>query len=375
MEATQLRVLGMHRRSRCGYCEKSQKSRYFGMESAKLRCTDYEQMLNRGWRRSGCFLYLTDHSTSCCSYYPIRTHALAHEPRKTERRLLRRWHRMELLKDPTSDALDELACGSRLRIVLEPAAFSEAKFLVFERYQKSVHGDDATRSGFRNFLCDTPLVYEQIGNDELPRGLGSYHQCYYVDGRLVAVGVLDVLPSCISSVYLFYDPEYSALSLGTFSSLQEIALVRQLHRSTESIRFYYMGYYIPSCPKMTYKAQWRPAELLDLVTFSWIPIDSCLERIQKHPVFCTFDPHVASLNMVRDSMSDLLSWAPGLSPSILSEGERKKAMDLTFHVGSCRGAKVTGSMLSLVSNELQQAVLQAAASLGLELASRVILLV
>ncbi|KAI9474596.1 Arginyl-tRNA--protein transferase 1 [Coemansia sp. RSA 990] len=374
MGETQLRVLGMQRRSRCGYCQRSQQSRCFGMEAARLLCSDYEQMINRGWRRSGSFLYLTDHSTSCCSYYPIRTHALTHQPRKTERRLLRRWHRMELLKDPASDSPGKLTCGKRLRIVLEPAAFSEEKFLVFERYQKSVHDDDATRPGFRNFLCDSPLVYEQIGNRELPHGLGSYHQCYYVDGRLAAVGVIDILPSCISSVYLFYDPEYSALSLGTFSSLREIALVHQLHQTTESIRFYYMGYYIPSCPKMTYKGQWRPAELLDLVSLKWIPIDSCLERIRKHPVFCTFDPYVSSLNMVRDAISDKLDWMPVLSPSTLSENERKKAMDLTFHIGSPRSPEIAGSMLSLVSKELQQAVLQTAASLGLELASRAILL-
>ncbi|KAJ2851265.1 Arginyl-tRNA--protein transferase 1 [Coemansia brasiliensis] len=375
-ETTQLQVLGMQGRSKCGYCQTSGKSRCFGMRSYKLLCADYEQMINRGWRRSGSFLYLTDHSTSCCSYYPIRTHALSHQLRKTERRLLRRWHRLGLLKDfHTDDSLaSKLTCGNRLRIVLEPAAFSEEKFLVFERYQKSVHCDDATRHGFRNFLCDSPLVYERVANDELPRGLGSYHQCYYVDERLVAVGVIDILPSCVSSVYLFYDPEYSSLSLGTFSSLREIALVHQLNRSTRSIQFYYMGYYIPSCPKMTYKGQWRPAELLDLVTFRWIPIDSCLERIRSHPVFCTFDPHVDGLGVVRDSIDDRLDWIPALSPSILSEDERKKAMGLAYHIGSCRGPEITGTMLSLVSRDLQQAVLQTAVSLGLELASRVILI-
>ena len=32
--------------------------------------------------------------------------------------------------------------------------------------------------------------------------LGSYHQCYRLDGRLVAMGVLDLLPTSVSSVYL-----------------------------------------------------------------------------------------------------------------------------------------------------------------------------
>lgn len=51
-------------------------------------------------------------------------------------------------------------------------------------------------------------------------GLGSYHQQYWLDDRLIAVGVIDLLPSCVSSVYFFYDPEFRFLSLGTYGSLR-----------------------------------------------------------------------------------------------------------------------------------------------------------
>ncbi|KAJ2352065.1 Arginyl-tRNA--protein transferase 1, partial [Coemansia sp. RSA 2618] len=334
-EQTQLQILGMQRRSRCGYCRTPNGSGCFGARARHMRCSDYQALIDRGWRRSGSYLYLTDHSTSCCAYYTIRTHALSHTLHSSEKKLLRRWRRLELLGKPTSDgsldsrvllgeppsdeSLDSkvLAPGRRLTVKLEPAGFSEEKFLVFERYQRTVHGDlDASRGGFRNFLCNSPLVFEDTGSESacdrlLPRGLGSYHQCYYVDGRLAAVGVIDVLPTCVSSVYLFYDPDFSDLSLGTYSSLREIALVRELSRRVSpEIKYYYMGYFIPSCPKMTYKARWRPADLLDLVTFAWIPIDRCLERIGQHPAFCTFDPRVDDRNIVRDSREATLDWAP-----------------------------------------------------------------
>ncbi len=42
---------------------------------------------------------------------------------------------------------------------------------------------------------------------------GTFHRQYVVDGRIVAVGVLDVLPHCVSSVYLFYDPGRPAVWL------------------------------------------------------------------------------------------------------------------------------------------------------------------
>src|SRR5688572_5589475 len=54
-----------------------------------------------------------------------------------------------------------------------------------------------------------------------PRGWGSFHQQYWLDGsKLIAVGVVDVLPNCLSSVYLYYDPDFSFLSLGTYAALR-----------------------------------------------------------------------------------------------------------------------------------------------------------
>ncbi len=53
---------------------------------------------------------------------------------------------------------------------------------------------------------------------ELP-SLG--HQQYWLHGeRLIAVGLIEVLSGCISSVYLFYDPEFAFLNLGTHVALR-----------------------------------------------------------------------------------------------------------------------------------------------------------
>lgn len=56
------------------------------------------------------------------------------------------------------------------------------------------------------------------------------------------MGVLDLLPSCVSSVYLFYDPKFEHWELGKISALNEIALARRLHRDAHpSVQWYYMG--------------------------------------------------------------------------------------------------------------------------------------
>ena len=37
------------------------------------------------------------------------------------------------------------------------------------------------------------------------------------------------------------------------------------------LRYYYMGFYIHTCPKMRYKADYSPSDLLCPVRHSWVP--------------------------------------------------------------------------------------------------------
>lgn len=66
-----------------------------------------------------------------------------------------------------------------------------------------------------------------------------------IDGKLVGVGVLDILPSGVSSVYFFYDTDYEFLKLGTVSALKEIELIQMY--MNDVFKYYYMGFYVDSC--------------------------------------------------------------------------------------------------------------------------------
>jgi arginine-tRNA-protein transferase len=61
----------------------------------------------------------------------------------------------------------------------------------------------------------------------------------------------------MSTVYFFFDLEESRRSLGTFSALIEIETARRL-----DLPYYYLGYWVPGCRKMEYKAALGPHELL-----------------------------------------------------------------------------------------------------------------
>lgn len=73
--------------------------------------------------------------------------------------------------------------------------------------------------------------------------------------QLVCVAICDPLIQGWSAVYTFYDIEYSNLSLGTFSILKQIELLKHRH-----LDYLYLGYWINDCDKMSYKTQFRPCE-------------------------------------------------------------------------------------------------------------------
>ncbi|KAL4698859.1 hypothetical protein H8959_011516, partial [Pygathrix nigripes] len=166
------------------------------------------------------------------------------------------------LEDLIFESLPENASHKlEVRVVRSSPPSSQFKatllesYQVYKRYQMVIHKnspDTPTESQFTRFLCSSPLEAETPPNGP-DCGYGSFHQQYWLDGKIIAVGVIDILPNCVSSVYLYYDPDYSFLSLGVYSALREIAFTRQLHEKTSQLSYYYMGFYIHSCPKMKYK--------------------------------------------------------------------------------------------------------------------------
>lgn len=172
-------------------------------------------------------------------------------------------------------------------------------FNLFCKYESSIHKNtDTNFSTFNSFLVNSPLKVSIFNDREKnnranffyftsqfvknestpPDGFGSFHYQYFLDDELIAVGVIDILPECVSSVYFFYNPQYSFLSLGTYASLREIALVRELAKTCAELKNYYLGFYIPTCPKMRYKANVKPSYLLCPEAFTWHLLDDNLNK-------------------------------------------------------------------------------------------------
>ena len=98
---------------------------------------------------------------------------------------------------------------------------------------------------------------------------------HYLDGELFMVGVLDYTTACLSSVYLYYDPKYEALTPGTLSAIREIEHVRKLMTTgqmPEEFRYYYMGLYYQNCQKSVYKGNYSPSYVACPITYNFVKL-------------------------------------------------------------------------------------------------------
>ncbi|XP_037915797.1 arginyl-tRNA--protein transferase 1 isoform X3 [Hermetia illucens] len=411
MQRSIVQYYGEQNRSRCGYCRNSNTSNSHGMHAYTMTPHDYQDLIDRGWRRSGNYCYKPNNPATCCPSYTIRCDVHDFKLSKSQKKVLKRINRFLLtgikekgesqesdysrevdqttaagesdglsreepdipqiaLKDievtkakeeflgvaTTSNAVNVESTAADLNLVrsaqgekrrddansadsqepvrppckkakqmrlerrqaklaakgitedtskLPKAPANQEKSLsdyieevhenprhkltlklvevnskefedtqdesyrLYKKYQTFIHRDPPEGTeDYLYFLGNSPLQYQRT-HDGPEQGYGSFHQQYWLDDRLIAVGVIDILPYCVSSVYFFYDPDFNFLSLGTYGSLREVYLTDQLSQRTPALKYYYMGFYIHTCPKMIYKGRLSASYLLCPEVYSW----------------------------------------------------------------------------------------------------------
>lgn len=83
--------------------------------------------------------------------------------------------------------------------------FHNKSFLLYQKYQKIVHHDDKdeiTRKSYTRFLITSLLEFEPPEKVGFEPGRGSFHLDHYIDDKLVAVSVIDILSEVV--VYIIY---------------------------------------------------------------------------------------------------------------------------------------------------------------------------
>lgn len=172
------------------------------------------------------------------------------------------------------------------------------------------------------------------------------------------------MPFCVSSVYFVYDPDFAHMGLGKYSALREIMLTQSLNEKIEDLSYYCMGFYIHTCPKMRYKGQYKPSELLDPVSYEWYPLELCQPLLDQDKFFTFAD--MAIVERLKK-----FKIAPGtLDPGRLPEFDMAKIRLVTS-----QGWVYLGEMIGDMDENTREDIREFVAAVGLELAHKMYLFV
>ena len=79
----------------CGYCKGKKEnpgSATWGIGSPRLSTTDYENIMNYGWRRCGTYIYKYDLEQSCCQPYTIRLNVNEFKMSNNHKKVLKKFN-------------------------------------------------------------------------------------------------------------------------------------------------------------------------------------------------------------------------------------------------------------------------------------------
>lgn len=211
---------------RCSYLPDRQSRTLFVDPDLEFSIELYEELTHVGFRRSGRHLYRPD-CTGCSACIPARIPVEAFVLRRKHRRILKR--------------------NKDLRMEVAELAYRDQDYQLFERYIQLRHADGdmfpATKEGYMDFLT----TRSDLG----------FQMRLYLGEKLVSVAITDHLPSGLSAVYTFFEPDLDARSLGVYSILSQINLAKHYQ-----LPYLYLGYWVPGCQKMHYKSEYQPLEML-----------------------------------------------------------------------------------------------------------------
>jgi len=179
-----------------------------------------------GYRRSGAHLYRPDcdFCNACISCrLPVEQFVLT-------RRFKKIWN-----------------SNQDLEVIERNDLICKESYTLYEKYINTRHRDGDMY----------PASLEQFEAFIKTKTVDTRFYLFYQQDQLVAVTVTDILEQGLSAVYTFFDPALKHRSLGYHVILWQVQKACNLQ-----LPYLFLGYWIKNCPKMQYKSDFRPLELL-----------------------------------------------------------------------------------------------------------------
>lgn len=214
--------------TKCAYLEdKKMRMEYKFIENCPKELN--QSLIQRGWRRFGEY-YSRPKCATCKDCLSLRIDALNYRFSKSARKTIRQ--------------------NINTKILIQKPSLTREHLNLYDKY----HSFMEKKKGWKHYSL-TPNSYHELyvsGAMEFGKEI-----LYFVDKKLVGVDLIDIIEDGISSIYFFYDPDFSHLSLGRYSLYQQI-LIAQNYK----LPWIYLGYYVEKCPSLNYKANYKPFQIM-----------------------------------------------------------------------------------------------------------------
>ncbi len=209
----------------CSYIDGEDAVTVFLDPKLRLNAEATESMTELGFRRSGLHTYRPQ-CPNCSACISVRVNVNAFQPNRTQRKMINRNQDLEIDHSPPELTLEN--------------------YRLYRRYINARHSDGDM------FPPSAKQFAEFLGVDTGFTRFWNFRR----KGQLLGVAVTDHYPHSLSSVYSFFEPEEQRRSLGSYFVLQQIQAAKK-----SGLEWFYLGYWVSECRKMSYKSRFQPQEI------------------------------------------------------------------------------------------------------------------
>jgi len=209
---------------KCSYLEgKLQTLHYQEIDNCPKELN--QAYISMGYRRFGK-MYFRPICAGCDECKSIRIDVANFEFTKSKRRVLRK------AKD--------------LSIYIQPPSVTQEHLELFKKY----HRFKQAKNGWEYYEVTPQSYFSSFVDGAYDYG---YEVLYFHEEKLIGVDLIDILEDGISSIYFYYDPDFSSYQLGKLSLYYQIIMAKE-----RKLPWIYLGYYVKDCPSLAYKADYKP---------------------------------------------------------------------------------------------------------------------